>query len=328
MFGKGSYILSLPKDWIIKNKLKKGSVLSIDANTTSLLISTNLVEQETVKRTNTISADNKNIHEIETEIITSYLTGYDAIEIISKKMNDIDTKIKEIIMNLAGLEILEHTHTRLVARYLMDTREISLDSLIRRMDNITRSLIIDAINCIDGELNYISVKQRDMDVNRLHFLIIRTVRESIESPKLSKSGSNVWQLFTNLIVGEKLEKIADRQKRIARCLQRLKLSEEFAKELRKAYENIQNSYIEVMTAYYKGDKKAALNIELSNRERVLACDHFLGEDIKKEYELAKQCNSHDLTPHINEHMIITEIVSNLKAMATSVKAIARAVMNN
>ena len=29
-FGKGSYILSMPKDWIAKNNLKKGDLISIN----------------------------------------------------------------------------------------------------------------------------------------------------------------------------------------------------------------------------------------------------------------------------------------------------------
>lgn len=327
-FGKGSFVVTLPKHWVIKNKLKKGSILSLEANAGSILISTDLAEEETESKTMSINIDNKSMDEIETEIITFYLTNYNIIELISKKLKDKDKKIKEAIMNLAGLEILEQTGTRITAKYLLDIREISLDSLVRRMDNITRSLVIDALECIEGVSNYSSIKQRDVDVNRLHFLIIRTARSALSSVKqLREMKKTNWEVYTFIVVAEKLEKIADRQKRIARCLRHLKLSKNFAEELKEVYNKIKDSYTQVMKAYYQKDKNLALKIELSNRDRIFACDRLLSKDIKKEYKIAEHKGRNGIMTHVHEHMIMTEIITNLKAMATSVKGIARAVLN-
>jgi phosphate uptake regulator len=318
----------LPKEWVQKNKLKKGSNLSMDINSDSILISTDLAEEAVESTTTTINTDNKSIEEIETEIITAYLTNYNIIEIISKNLKSNDGQIKDIIMNLAGLEILEQTNTKITAKFLMDLREISLDSLVRRMDNITRSLVIDAVDCIRGSCNYSSIKQRDIDVNRLNFLIMRTIRQAMNSSKQQKKMvKTTWQLYTYLVLAEKLEKIADRQKRIARCLEQLKLSPNFAKELLKVYTSLKQSYIDVMTAYYKEDKKAALQIEMTNKERIFACDKLLSKDIKKEYKMLKKGSKDNLMTHVHEHMIMTVIITNLKAMATSVKLIARTIMN-
>ena len=44
-FGKGSYVISLPKGWALKNKLKKGSTLSVETGANSMVVSTNLVEE-------------------------------------------------------------------------------------------------------------------------------------------------------------------------------------------------------------------------------------------------------------------------------------------
>jgi phosphate uptake regulator len=328
-FGKGSYIVTLPKPWVINNKLKKGSILSLDYNENSIVISTGFSESDKDKKIKTINADNKKIEEIETEIVTSYLTGNDTIEIYSKRMKEIGEEIKKRIMNLAGMEILEQTATRITAKYLLDINEISLDSLVRRMDNITRSLVIDAMDCLNGSCNYLSIKQRDMDVNRLHFLVLRTVQEAMDSTQhLRKGGKAIWEIYSYSVLSEKLEKVADRQKRIARGLEELKLSKSFALEIKKVYDDINSSYLTVMKAYYQNDKKSALKIELSNKSRLLACDSLLGKDIKREYTMIKKDTEEKLMVHVHEHMIITEVISNLKAMAASVKRIARLVMNN
>ena len=328
-FGKGSFVVTLPKEWVTKNNLKKGTMLSMDISGSTLVISTSFAEERTEKKVITLNVDNKPMEEIATEIVTSYLRNCDIMELISRNIKDKDEKIKEIIMDLAGMEILEQTNTKITAKYLMDIREISLDSLIRRMDNITRSLVIDAILCIKGECNYRSIKQRDKDVNRLHFLIRRTVRAAMtSSKKLQMTGKSTWQLDEFLVLGEKLEKIADRQKRIARGLEGLQVSKSFAEQLRVVYENIYKSYIDVMKSFYQTDSKAALKIELSNKKRIEDCDYLLGEDIKKEYKLIKQDTEERLISHVHEHMIMTEIINNLKAMATSVKLIARLVLND
>ena len=320
-FGKGSFIISLPKPWVTKHHLSKGSILSIEEGVSSLIISTSLSETKKEPKEITINADNKSLSEIRTEIVTAYLGTYDTIEIYSKSINSKDEQIKDAIKNLAGLEILEQTNSKITAKFLLDTREISIPSLIRRMDNITRSLIIDAIECIQGGCNYISIKQRDMDINRLHFLVMRSARKEMCSPK-----NNAWNLYKIIIIAEKLEKIADHQKRIARCLEQLKLSENFAQELKKVHIEIKDSFCQVMKSYYEKDKKLAMKIEQSNKKRIFTCDSILGKDIKKEYKMA--LTDKQLIPHVHEHMIMTEIISNLKAMTTSIKMIVRAVMNN
>jgi phosphate uptake regulator len=330
-FGKGSYILSLPKDWVIRNKLKKGSVLSLEVNGQSLMISTDLVEKEIEKKALVINADNKALEEVHTEIVAAYLAGYTLIEVVSHKLKEKGESIKERIASLAGLEILEQTATKITAKYLINTKEISLDSMIRRMDNITKSLIIDAMECIDGCNNHSSIQQRDNDVNRLNFLIIRTVREIISSNKqLSDAHKTSWQLFTYLGIAERLEKVSDRQKRIARGLEQLKLSPGFSSELLLVYTSIKESFIEVMKAYYQHDKNLAMKIEMGNRERIYLCNRLLGRSAKREYSLVRKPKKDipDTSAAVHEYIIMTEIINNLKAMAASVKMIARIVMNN
>ena len=83
-FGKSSYIVTLPKEWISRNNLKKGSALSIESDRNSVTISTNLGEKESEKKSMAINIDNKSMDEIRTEIVTAYLTNYDIIRSLFK----------------------------------------------------------------------------------------------------------------------------------------------------------------------------------------------------------------------------------------------------
>ncbi len=321
-FGKGSFVVSLPKDWVEQNKLKKGALLSLDKTSRSVVVSTDFSEREEEKTAITIAADDKSIEQLQAEIVTAYLSNYDIIEVIARRFEGKEEKIKEIVMNLAGLEILEQTATKITAKYLLDIKEISLDSLIRRIDNITRSLILDAIQCVDGACNYKSIKQRDADVNRLNFLIHRTVRKAVTQQR------DPWNLFWFMRISRKLERIADTQKRIAKDLENLKLSEGFAAEMKEAYGHIYDSYLKVMKSYYETDKNAALEIELSHKQRTMECDQLLSKELKDEYKIVRREAESLLSTHIHEHMVMTEIITNLKLMATDIKNIARGIMSD
>ncbi len=57
---------------------------------------------------------------------------------------------------------------------------------------------------------------------------------------------DAWSLRSALYIIVRLEKIADRQKRIARCMEQLKLSKNYALELAKVYSDIKDSYTDVL----------------------------------------------------------------------------------
>ncbi|MBR9699053.1 hypothetical protein GOV09_01185 [Candidatus Woesearchaeota archaeon] len=324
-FGKGSYVLSLPKDWVIKNSLTKGSVLTLEKMPRSLVISTDLDDSPDEIKTITVNAEKKDIDQIRAEIITAYLRNYDVIDIYSKRMNHQAERIKDIFKNLAGMEILEMTSTKMSTRYLLDTKDLSPESVIRRMDNIIRGLISDSMESVNGVCTYFSIKQRDLDVNRLNFLLGRVVREALTSRRALDD--NPWKMMTYIRLGRHLERVADQQKRISKHLERLQLSKKFRKEFLDLYGSIKEAYVKAMTSYYKRDDKSAMEIELSSKEKMKACNRFLSRDLKKEYRQVRKDIAEKFGDHVHEHMIMTEIITNLRSMVSDEKMIARIVMN-
>ena len=319
-FGKGSYILTMPKSWLEKNNLKKGDLISVDDEGFELILSINQQEKKSEAKEIGIDAKGKGIEVLKAEIVSSYLNNYDTINILLDNNNKEAPKIKDIIRNLSGLEIMEQTSTRIVAKNLININEISIKNIIRRMDIITRAMMEDAILCYRGQFIYESINQRDVDVNRLYFLGLRVINNAMKNPRIAKSlGIEPWQLHSDTLIILRLEKIADRQKRIARYACMANLDRASLAELDRLHTDISEAYNGVMKSYYNQDKQLAIQIEITNKNRTASCDRFL----------EKYTNMHgSAKSKIGNSNLVTaaKIIENLKATTAEIRNIARTVL--
>lgn len=319
-FGKGSYIVSMPKSWVEKNNLKKGDLISVSDDGFELVLSAGQQDKKLDNREIGIEAKGKDIEFLKAEIVSSYLNGYDTINILFDSNAKEVPKIKDIIRNLSGLEVMEQTSTRIVAKNLININEISISNIIRRMDIITKAMIEDSILCCRGQCNYDSLNQRDIDVNRLYFLGYRVIKNAIKNPRIAKSlGIEAWQLHSDNLMILRIENIADRQKRIARYMCTNNIDRTTLAELDSIYTDISDAYNEVMKAFYNKDKQAAIKIETTNRDRTSACDKLL----------EKYTNTHTSSKGktSNSNLVaVAKIVENLKATTVELRNLARTVL--
>ncbi len=320
-FGKGSYIVSVPKKWVLDNNLKKGDTISVDENSNELIISTQFNENKKEPRPIIIDAKGKDEDVLKSEIISSYLNNFDTIEILKDAKTNAQS-IKEILRSLAGMEIIEQTSTRIIAKDLIDIKEVSIQNMIKRMDMTVRGMIDDSIKCIDEPDVCESINDRDADVNRLYYLAYRTVKSAMKNPAVMKIyGMDAWSLQNAIYLVEKLEKIADRQKRISRNFAVINLSKTALDELRELYQDINKSYIETMKIYYTHNKESAHEMHISMRDKITACNRFLEK-------YSHYCNLKQRTTIKGMHCVSTSnIIENLKATVTSIKYIARRVLD-
>ena len=319
-FGKGSYIISMPKSWIEKNNLKKGDLISVNDSGFELILNANSQDAKQEAKEINIDAKDKNLELLKAEIVSSYLNGFDTINILFNNQIREAPRIKNIIRNLSGLEIMEQTSTRIVAKNLININEISISNLIRRMDIITRAMMEDVILCYKGNDTYESVHNRDVDVNRLYFLGYRVIKNAMKNPRIAKSlGFEPWQLHSDSLMIVRLEKIADRQKRIARYLCTANLERLTLAELDKVHTTISEAYNEVMKAYYSQDKQIAFQIETTNKDRTDSCDRFL-----ERYTLVHGSSKNKTA---NSNLVaVAKIIENLKATSVEIRNIARTVL--
>src|SRR3989338_7976025 len=212
-FGKSSYVVSLPKHWIEKHHLGKGDSLILEESTQDIILKARESSKPVIPEKKVIQVHEKDLSRIRSEIIVAYLSGYDIIKVIGSNINKHANAIKEVLNNLTGIELLEQDDTKIVAKNLLNPEEISIPILIRRMDNMIRAMFNSNIEK-QGETD---LQERDIDVNRLFYLITRVMHMALENPQLlNKLGLNHVELQKNIRITRYLESLGDHMKRINR----------------------------------------------------------------------------------------------------------------
>lgn len=316
-FGSSSYVISIPKAWVKKNKLEKGSPIYLNEKLDELVISVNGVSKKQTKEAQ-LDVANKSISRIKAEIVASYLNNCDIIEIRNAKEEDIP-QIKGILRNLAGFEIMEQTQTKIVVKDLINIKEVSIKTLIRRMDIIIRSIFDDLILNINEKLDNLlkNFYQRDMDINRLFYLVRRVMTAALEDPNVARIlETNPIEIVFDWGVAERLEKIGDQLKRITGRLCTVRPEKRQQKFVNAIFEELRTTYLSIMKAYYSKDKNTAFEVELANAKRIDKCN-----------ELLKHLETHrDMEQHEIDNLAI--LAEKFKDMSTAIKNIARVIIDS
>lgn len=274
LFGKNSFVVSVPKSWVEKNKLKKSDAVSVKDNGNELVFSANEVNSKKDNKEIVIEADDKEFDILRTQIVSAYINNYNNIIIKSKKKLDNIQDIRQVMHNLVAMEVMEQTKDKVSAKDFLNYNDASVKNLIRRIDVIARSMLIDSIDCLHED-KFESVYHRDHDVNRLTYLAFRVIKSSLSDPSLAKRFEltnpellDAWVLVLNL------EKIADGTKRVARLINEMRLNNKRKAEFKKLYENINNKYLLAMKSYHTINVKLAFDLLSSNKECIKSLDKF------------------------------------------------------
>ncbi|UCG01672.1 MAG: phosphate uptake regulator PhoU [Candidatus Heimdallarchaeota archaeon] len=170
-------IISLPKEWAERNQLDKGSnVIIKELSTGDLIIFPQNSSLEPQKRvTRIIESDHVN-----RDILAAYLLGSDIITVVSKNKETLAQKsnIRDLSRQLIGLEILGETQESIELHFLIGEEKENPRKYVKRCFSIANQMQNDAITAFlkgDAALAR-EVIDRDTEVNRLYFLIVRMLK--------------------------------------------------------------------------------------------------------------------------------------------------------
>ena len=286
-FGNSSFVISLPKEWLVKNKLGKGSIIYVEQQPRELRIFTEEIPTEE-KREITIGTSNKNIGQIRKEIIAAYLNNYSTMNIVGSSLKDNLQEIRDIIHGLVAVEAVEQSADRIIAEDFLDMKTQSIDSLIQRMDVTLRAMFTEFRDgmTIKGSK---TLEQRDKDVNRLYFLSIKVLRYFLDNPNKDTSGIPNSRLASKWWVVTFMENIGDDIKNLGSTLSKLRSTGEEGKikdKFTKLIESIYDFYLKTMKFGYKND--AASAYKLSDNKNALKKDVILLTNEIKKYNISKE----------------------------------------
>ncbi len=263
--GQASHTISLPKEWLDKHKLKKGDLVYLYEKGEKELTITpeSKTDEQLPLKDITISIDNKDMSTIQREITSAYINNYNTITLHGEEITEKTKDIRKMLHDFVALEVAEQTAKSIIAKDLLNLKEISVDKTIRRMDMLVRSMIQDSIATIEKPELAQSVVVRDYEVNRAYFLLMRLLKNSMTNKKVA----DTFQLTNDKILScyyltINLENFADAAKQLAEYLGKEKKKE----KLKSVIGQVEKGYLDVMKAYFTKDKKLADNVALQRED--------------------------------------------------------------
>jgi phosphate uptake regulator len=260
-FGKSSFVVSLPKGWVVQNKLKKGDLIYLEESGSNLILTSHADSNNETEKESVINVDGKNLKLIDREVSGAYIQN---CRLITLKGKEIKSKVKELqstIQNLIALEVMEQTQDSIVAKDFLNMDTVSTKELVRKMDIVARTMLMETKVVFD-EHNAESIRERDKDVDRLYFLLYRSILFNLENPTiaLKKFKMRSVELFKYLFYGFYIEAIADDCWKIANFMNQLKISRAEKNKLQEIMELVHVRYLDTMKAIYNEDLNLALKI--------------------------------------------------------------------
>ena len=213
--GGATLLVSLPKEWVRASSLKKGGVVSIENSGDGGLLIYPAGEGSRTEKEIVIEYPSKfETAALSNEITGAYLLGYDLIHvhgayrIASKDRDAIISSIKGLI----GLEVVEENAQNITCQFLVDNTAVEPSKIFKRISSIVRAMISDSVKQLSsGEpAQFEPVSQRDDEVDRLHFLLVRVIRSAIRDPRAAgKFGLSTIDCLDYRVAASLLETAGD-----------------------------------------------------------------------------------------------------------------------
>lgn len=237
--GKSSYIVSLPKEWIMDLGLKQGDQVTIVRQGTSTLQITPSKRHtkviETDDATFEINPDDESAV-IVRKLVSLYFLGFKTINVKPKSGRlkpsqrfAVKDAVKRVLM---GTEIIADSTDGITIQVLINLFELSIDGAFKRMLLIAKSMQNDALLALE-EANFdlaTEVINSDDEVDRFSFYIIRQLKIAIQNEHMLKDMGfeNARSCLGYRVIVKNIERVGDHAVGIAKDLL------EFKKPVRKS----------------------------------------------------------------------------------------------
>ena len=267
-------MVSLPKQWVDAHGLDKSAQVQIETAQNSLSIT---VDQGRKKSKEIeISYPLPKGESIVPNITGAYLLGYDIIKIIAKSPISITDResVRASMRRLVGMEIVDEDATNISVQFLLDETSVNPQKILKRMNSIALGMFSDVVLSLKSgdQTNLETVANRDAEINRQYFLLVRLIRSTIMDSRLAMifNLENI-DILDYRIAANTLEIAGDTIVELSQSLMKSNLSKveqkrihDFAKDM----EEIQTKSIE---SFISNNRTLAINVialQKNNSEKI------------------------------------------------------------
>jgi phosphate uptake regulator len=324
--GKSSYIVSLPKQWIMDLGLKQGDQIKIlREGASGLQIYPSKVQPKSyqVEDANLEVESEEESSSIIRKLIALYFLGFKTINIKPKggRLNPAQrTAVKDAVKRmLMGSEIISDSSGGITIQVLVNLLELSVDGAFKRMIHLAKSMLTDTILAIKEE-NFELAKEvinTDDEVDRFGFYIIRQLKIAIQNEHVLKEMGfeNARNCLGYRLVVKSIERTGDHATLIAQDL--LEFKKGIKKEVLAKIQDMTDFSISVLDeaclALFKEDYIQA--------EKTIKKTYDISKFEKKVLEATKSLKDDE------EIYRIRRIIENIRRIAEYASDIAEIVLN-
>ncbi len=176
--------MTIPKAWAKRVGLGAGSVVSYEERQDGRLLLSPKIDEERAPLEVVLDASPF----VRREIIERYLLGYDIIRVQAKDSlpPSIREEVRKTTKRLVGLEVLEEDAKRVVLQCLVEPSLLNPERILRRLEMLSMPMQLDAVQSFVSSNAEMSkgVVERDEEVDRWYFLLVRLVRAAISDTYL------------------------------------------------------------------------------------------------------------------------------------------------
>ena len=224
--GGSTFILSLPKEWAIRNELKRGSSMVVrEEDDGSLSIApSKFVKKEKQDEAFIKASVNDNPDAVMRTAISAYLGGYNILHIRASSQKVLSSKVRNHLKNFArhylvGTEIVIDTPMELTLQVLLNYPELTVQNALSRMSIIASSMHKEAVVALK-KLDYSAAKsviETDREVNRFGLYIVRLLKLAVSNPRIVREiGLNSQRdCLGYRLIAKSVERTADHATKIA-----------------------------------------------------------------------------------------------------------------
>lgn len=269
--GGSSYVVTLPKEWIDREQIKKNDPIGVEIQPDGTLLVTKATEQEPLQRIKEFSVEGiTDPSYLFRLLIGAYISGYTTIVIKSKDRFPpfVRMVVRDFTQMTIGQEVIEETDSGVTIKDLLNPVEMPFANTLKRMYVIVKAMHEDAMTGLVTRDHALTkdVASRDNDVDRLHWLIARQTNMILSHVALSKKmGLTPGMAVHYYIISRIIERIGDHAERIvdkAEAILDKDLDPALIKKIAKASELSVAIFDRSMISFFNNDmNKSNQNIE-------------------------------------------------------------------
>ncbi len=207
LIGSSSYMVSLPKKWILANDLKQGDEVIVHAHGDRVVVIPRKTGKDKLVRIILKGIPKSDEEFLRRYIYALYMLGFDEIVIEGVEIPPpMVMKLVEITQKLTGMEIIDLSPSRIVFRILV-TPELDIETVLKRMVQMVNSMFDGAKGVLEGkgEIKDLSIAEENVD--RFYWLAVRLENRITRE---STSWSEIRFVLGSRMVAKMIEDVADR----------------------------------------------------------------------------------------------------------------------